>query len=113
MVMKPRLFVELGLRSAFALLVLLTVRRHVEKLNFDTYSQGFRWKSERSILGFLLHAHVCVANHFRRIIFKKILYILFRFINFIHTSHPGLVKYSISHVHGEELVQSSDLPLKV
>ena len=38
MVMKCRLFVELGLRFSFALLVLLTVRRHVEKLNFDMYS---------------------------------------------------------------------------
>ena len=104
MVMKPRLFVELGLRFSFALLVLLTVRRHVEKLNFDTYSQGFRWKSERSVLRFLLLGHVGVANH---------LIILFRFINFIHTSPRGLVKYSISYMHREELVQSSDLRLKV
>ena len=44
---------------------------------------------------------------------KKILNIFFRFINFIHTSPPGLVKYSISHMHREELVQSSDLPLKM
>ena len=53
------------------------------------------------------------SDHFRRIISKKKLDILFRFINFIHTSPPGLVKYSISHMHGEELVQSSDLSLKV
>ena len=56
---------------------------------------------------------VCVANLMitSEELFLKKLDILFRFINFIHTSHPGLVKYS--HMHREELVQSSDLPLKV